>query len=200
MTYRNLASSSFFTVPSICTRSSSIQIFLSLSTSVFYSFQYINYINIRIFPTFFFECVQLVIHCQLQLRVLSAVIQKYGCFHVYFSIQKQNVYLFCILRLTQLVLLVDLCKFFRVFYNKNFILKQGKYIYFFFSDSGNMIFILFFILLLLLLLLLLSRFSHVRLCVTPQTTAHQAPPSLGFSKQEQWSGLPFPSLMRESEK
>ena len=32
---------------------------------------------------------------------------------------------------------------------------------------------------LLLLLLLLSRFSRVRLCATPQTAAHQAPPSLG---------------------
>ena len=51
-----------------------------------------------------------------------------------------------------------------------------------------------------LLLLLLSHFSHVRLCVTPQTTAHQAPPSLGFSRQEHWSGLPFPSPMHESEK
>ena len=30
--------------------------------------------------------------------------------------------------------------------------------------------------------------------------AHQAPPSLGFSRQEQWSGLPFPSPMHESEK
>ena len=38
-------------------------------------------------------------------------------------------------------------------------------------------------------LLLLSHFSHVRLCVTPQTAAHQAPPSLGFSRQEYWSGL-----------
>ena len=46
---------------------------------------------------------------------------------------------------------------------------------------------------LLLLLLLLSRFSRVRLCVTLQTAAHQAPPSLGFSRQEHWSGLPFPS-------
>ena len=42
-------------------------------------------------------------------------------------------------------------------------------------------------------LLLLSRFSRVRLCATPQTAAHQAPPSLGFSRQEHWSGLPFPS-------
>ena len=48
--------------------------------------------------------------------------------------------------------------------------------------------------------LLLSRFSHVRLCATPQTAAHQAPPSLGFSRQEHWSGLPFPSPMHESEK
>ena len=40
------------------------------------------------------------------------------------------------------------------------------------------------------LLLLLSHFSHVRLYATPQTAAHQAPPSLGFSRQEYWSGLP----------
>ena len=52
----------------------------------------------------------------------------------------------------------------------------------------------------LLLLLPLSRFSHVRLCATPQTAAHQAPPSLGFSRQEHWSGLPFPSPMHEIEK
>ena len=52
----------------------------------------------------------------------------------------------------------------------------------------------------LLLLLLLSRFSRVWLCATPQTAAHQAPPSLGFSRQEHWSGLPFPSPMHESEK
>ena len=49
------------------------------------------------------------------------------------------------------------------------------------------------------LLLLLSRFSRVRLCAIPQTAAHQAPPSLGFSRQEHWSGLPFPSPMHESE-
>ena len=51
----------------------------------------------------------------------------------------------------------------------------------------------------LLLLLLLSRFSCVRLCETPEMAAHQAPPSLGFSRQEHWSGLPFPSPMHESE-
>ena len=52
----------------------------------------------------------------------------------------------------------------------------------------------------LLLLLLLSHFSRVRLCVTPQMAAYQAPQSLGFSRQEHWSGLPFPSPMHESEK
>ena len=50
---------------------------------------------------------------------------------------------------------------------------------------------------LLLLLLLLSCFSRVQLCATPQTAVHQAPPSLGFSSQERWSGLPFPSPMHE---
>ena len=35
-----------------------------------------------------------------------------------------------------------------------------------------------------MLLLLLSRFSRVRLCATPETAAHQAPPSLGFPRQE----------------
>ena len=49
-------------------------------------------------------------------------------------------------------------------------------------------------------LLLLSHFSRARLCATPQTAAHQAPPSLRFSRQEHWSGLPFPSPMHESEK
>ena len=48
--------------------------------------------------------------------------------------------------------------------------------------------------------MLLSRFSRVRLCATPLTAAHQAPPSLGFSRQEHWSGLPFHSPMHGSEK
>ena len=50
------------------------------------------------------------------------------------------------------------------------------------------------------LLLLLSRFSRVRLCATPWTAAYQASPSLGFSRQEHWIGLSFPSPMHESEK
>ena len=40
-------------------------------------------------------------------------------------------------------------------------------------------------------LLLLSRVSRVRLCATPQTAAHQAPPSMGFPRQEYWSGVPW---------
>ena len=35
--------------------------------------------------------------------------------------------------------------------------------------------------------------SLVRLFVTPWTVAHQAPQSMGFSRHEYWSGLPFPS-------
>ena len=44
-----------------------------------------------------------------------------------------------------------------------------------------------------MLLLLLSRFSRVRLCATPETAAHEAHLSLGFSRQEYWSGVPLPS-------
>ena len=58
----------------------------------------------------------------------------------------------------------------------------------FFTELGQII-------LKFMLLLLLSHFSHIRLSATPQ-----APPSPGFSRQEHWSGLPFPSPMHESEK
>ena len=34
--------------------------------------------------------------------------------------------------------------------------------------------------------------SHVQLFATPWTVAYQVPPSMGFSRQEYWSGLPFP--------
>ena len=37
--------------------------------------------------------------------------------------------------------------------------------------------------------------SRVRLLETPRTAAHQAPPSMGFSRQEYWSGVPLPSLI-----
>ena len=47
----------------------------------------------------------------------------------------------------------------------------------------------------LLLLLLLSCFSRVRLFMSPWTAAYQAPPSMGFSRQEYWSGVPSPSLI-----
>ena len=46
--------------------------------------------------------------------------------------------------------------------------------------------------------------SRARLLATPWTAAHQAPPSMGFSRQEYWSGVPSPSpigdLRREKEK
>ena len=38
----------------------------------------------------------------------------------------------------------------------------------------------------------LSHYSHVQLFVTPWTVAHQAPLTMGFSRQEYWSGLPCP--------
>ena len=44
----------------------------------------------------------------------------------------------------------------------------------------------------MVLVCVLSRFSHVQLCVTPWTVAHQTPLSMGFSRQEYWSGLPCP--------
>ena len=54
--------------------------------------------------------------------------------------------------------------------------------------------------LLVLPLLLLSHFSRVWLYVTLWTAAVQSPLATGFSRQEYWSGLPFPSPMHESEK
>ena len=41
---------------------------------------------------------------------------------------------------------------------------------------------------------ILSRFSRVQLCATPWTVAHQASLPMEFSRQEDWSGLPFPPL------
>ena len=38
--------------------------------------------------------------------------------------------------------------------------------------------------------------SHVRLLATPWTAAYQAPPSMGFSRQEYWSGVPLPSPVK----
>ena len=42
--------------------------------------------------------------------------------------------------------------------------------------------------------------ESLRLFATPWTVAYQVPPSMGFSRQEYWSGLPFPSPINESEK
>ena len=39
--------------------------------------------------------------------------------------------------------------------------------------------------------------SRVQLLETPRTAAYQAPPSMGFSRQEYWSGVPLPSPKRE---
>ena len=36
--------------------------------------------------------------------------------------------------------------------------------------------------------------SHVRLLATPRTVAYEAPPAMGFPRQEYWSGVPLPSL------
>ena len=47
----------------------------------------------------------------------------------------------------------------------------------------------------MLLLLLLSHFSCVRILATPWTAAYQALPSMEFSRQKYWSGVPLPSLM-----
>ena len=40
--------------------------------------------------------------------------------------------------------------------------------------------------------------SHVRLLATPWTAAYQVPPSMGFSRQEYWSGLPLPSPRKQN--
>ena len=50
------------------------------------------------------------------------------------------------------------------------------------------------------LLLLLSHFSRVRLCATPWMAAHQAPLSMGFARQEYWSGVPLPSPNKHMKK
>ena len=44
-----------------------------------------------------------------------------------------------------------------------------------------------------LFILVVKLLSRVRLFLTPWTLAQQAPPSMAFSRQEYWSGLPFPS-------
>ena len=41
--------------------------------------------------------------------------------------------------------------------------------------------------------MIVKSLSHIQLFVTPWTVANQAPPSMGFSRQEYWSGLPFSS-------
>ena len=77
--------------------------------------------------------------------------------------------------------------FFFLFSTLQFLWIISSFLAFFFSTVRYM-------------LLLLNHFSRVRFCATPWMGAHQAPTSLGFSRQEHWSGLPFPSPMQESEK
>ena len=54
------------------------------------------------------------------------------------------------------------------------------------------------IVLVIVIMLLLSCFSCAQLFTTPWTAAHQAPPSIGFSRQEYWSGVPLPSPVQPS--
>ena len=44
-----------------------------------------------------------------------------------------------------------------------------------------------------MVMVMVKSLSRVRLFATPWTAAYQVPPSMGFSRQEYWSGLPFPS-------
>ena len=43
-----------------------------------------------------------------------------------------------------------------------------------------------------IMLVKVKMLSHVQLLATSWTAAYQAPPSVGFSRQEYWSGVPFP--------
>ena len=81
----------------------------------------------------------------------------------------------------------------------SFRISVSLLIFFFFSSSRSAHWCQWGVLM-SVILLLLSCFSRVRLRATPEMAAHQASPSLGLSRQEHWSGLPFPSPMHESEK
>ena len=115
------------------------------------------------------SCLQyansLILYFQAHLMLLLVIIQKYSSNHVSISLQW-----FAMIYRTKVQIL-------------NMALKISHNLTSSYSFKSHMV----------LLLLLLSRFSRVRLCATPQTAAHQAPPSPGFSRQEHWSGLPFPS-------
>ena len=50
-----------------------------------------------------------------------------------------------------------------------------------------------FSLVMVMVMVMVKSLSRVQLFATPWTVAYQAPPSMGFSRQEYWSGLPFPS-------
>ena len=70
---------------------------------------------------------------------------------------------------------------------------EGEYLHYFSSEKQMIFFPLF----------AAAAAKSLQSCPTlcdPTDGSHQAPPSLGFSRQEHWSGLPFPSPMQESEK
>ena len=91
----------------------------------------------------------------------------------------------CILSKRILTSLTSIIKT-KVFCQVHFLKQIGKFTFRFQAKVSFLLFSM-------LLLLLPSCFSCVRLCVTPEMAAHQAPPSMGFSRQEHWSGLPLPS-------
>ena len=93
------------------------------------------------------------------------------------------------------MVLSNLIKLYKIMHSVALVNDNKHLIYFLFLALFS-----FFYLWQQLLLLLLSHLSCVQLCATPEMAAHQAPLSLGFSRQEHWRGLPFPSPMHESEK
>ena len=60
-------------------------------------------------------------------------------------------------------------------------------------QMSNQVLLLSFLHIFLIKSLIFLVLSHVQLFVTPWTVAHQAPLSMEFSRQECWSGLPFPT-------
>ena len=118
----------------------------------------------------------------------SVQVPNYNCKFFYFYSQLL-IFASCVLKLHSLVQT----------YLKLFFLPGGLTLIIY-CPSLSLVFFFALKMSLLDINMLLSRFSHVWLCATPETATHQAPPSLGFSRQEHWSGLPFPSPVHQSEK
>ena len=111
----------------------------------------------------------------------SVQVPNYNCKFFYFYSQLL-IFASCVLKLHSLVQT----------YLKLFFLPGGLTLIIY-CPSLSLVFFFALKMSLLDINMLLSRFSHVWLCATPETATHQAPPSLGFSRQEYWSRLPFPS-------